>query len=1089
MSKTNRPSNYPSDRILRSTSNNDSVEPESSADEQEIVEETQVEIIRDNRVPEPVLETENMASGIALKKYSGTESPIIWLSQLEAWQNFHNISEERTLQAIAYSLEGGAASWWQTLPDEVKTTLSTFKTEFKKRFNSGSTDISIMSIKQFEAETAEEFLQRAERVALGHELPERYKVQLAVKGLKPDIRSRVLGKEPSTFSELRRCVQLAQAEIECLSHTCASVTSVNEHDFQKELLKQVRETVRDELCVVNRTPTNFGQQGGQFRRNYPPRQEQSVRNQNGSCRWCGTLNLSIGTIHLLVCVIAAICSTSPALANTIQRVNYGIMFEKQHPLHLGQESWIHTFEIPLPKMSMELGNLQCTDRKCQVAKHLLQSINALRTQTVTKVNTTLHDIRRLIPRSVLPPEENYVGHSRVRRGLFDFIGKISKSLFGTATSDDINTMKRHMQVLNRNNAKLAKAMAIQDEHLSSFISTVDERFGNIMQAVQKNHKEAIAIAESARHSIDAVEHEFLILEEIMLKQVNASATLLSALEHVTLSVHDLVKGKLSPFLLKPNTIEHSLKQIQSILDTKFPDFVVIHKDPLYYYSFADFLYTRLHSTMYIILKVPISPMSQPLELYRVFSFPVPVNESSSHATQLMDIPDYFAHSKDNQHFTTLSNSQVAQCTGSKTRFCPANVPLSASAAPSCISSIFYNQKEFTSKSCNFRFVLNKLYPTFIELSPSSVLLYRIPMAALNCGAKQKIIKGCNFCVMDIPCMCSITSDSLYLPPRLGKCKIGSDEVSVVHPVNLALLQEFFSPEAHSTIFGDTIFESFVNLKVPPIKIFNHSFNQYLANDEQYHFSLKKMASAAKKDGTVFKSLAESMLAGQVEFAVDQWPDTSGVIAIIATILSVLSISTVFYTFCKLRSLSAAMLLMHQTKPISAFKLSPAPSFTYTFPPELTTARSLSEHIYTSFTTPYPYVALSVLTTILIIVLGSILWHKFKQSHKTAVHIELTSGSECVVVRLLTLPLCPENWIINPPYDISSIFVTGFPLLSTLTIQCTQFQITNVLTKHVINTPTVIRITPLKALKIRKILAQPFTAYFLISHHGYFKLIE
>lgn len=41
------------------------------------------------------------------------------------------------------------------------------------------------------------------------------------------------------------------------------------------------------------------------------------------------------------------------------------------------------------------------------------------------------------------------------------MGKISKSLFGTATSDDIIALKRHMQTLN-NNVKLAQAMAQQD---------------------------------------------------------------------------------------------------------------------------------------------------------------------------------------------------------------------------------------------------------------------------------------------------------------------------------------------------------------------------------------------------------------------------------------------------------------------------------------------------------------------------------------------------------------------------------------------------------------------------------------------------
>lgn len=75
------------------------------------------------------------------------------------------------------------------------------------------------------------------------------------------------------------------------------------------------------------------------------------------------------------------------------------------------------------------------------------------------------------------------------------------------------------------------------------------------------------------------------------------------------------------------------------------------------------------------------------------------------------------------------------------------------------------------------------------------------------------------------------------------------------------------------------------MKLPNFNIFNHSFSKFVANDRNQHLSLKRIASAVKRNGQVFKTLAESMIAGQVEFAVDNWPDTSGIIAIIATSLA------------------------------------------------------------------------------------------------------------------------------------------------------------------------------------------------------------
>ena len=244
-----------------------------------------------------------------------------------------------------------------------------------------------------------------------------------------------------------------------------------------------------------------------------------------------------------------------------------------------------------------------------------ENLNALRTQTMASVNSTVHQIHILLPQAHVPPPTTFIGSSRSskrKRGMFDFIGQISKSLFGTA--DEIAILQRHMPTLNNNNVKIAKAMAVQEKHLSSFISAVDECFNNIMDAVQKNHQDTMALNDLLFSSMDGMEHEFVLLEQLILKQTNASSQLDIALEHIKLSIHELVKGKLSPFLINPHALKSALNQIHTIIDKKFPQFNIIHKDPLYYFTFGDFLYTRVHSTLYLTLKVPISPFKQPLLL-------------------------------------------------------------------------------------------------------------------------------------------------------------------------------------------------------------------------------------------------------------------------------------------------------------------------------------------------------------------------------------------------------------------------------------------------------------------------------------------
>ncbi|KAK3088640.1 hypothetical protein FSP39_021771 [Pinctada imbricata] len=796
----------------------------------------------------------------------------------------------------------------------------------------------------------------------------------------------------------------------------------------------------------------------------------------------------------LVCSVCCLPTFATGTTNTIlQRINYGVTFHKIADIYLGQEYWAHTFEIPLPRKVHIQERARCNLQEpiCTKAKSVIMSLNKLKIQAIASVNQTVHEIHQLIPASVLPKQDTFFGRSRSRRGLFDFIGKISKSLFGTATSSDINTLKRHMQALNRNNVKIAKAMATQEKHLSSFISSVDERFQNVMNAVKQNHNDAVALSKLMSSSFDALSHEVMILETLAIEQINASAKLDLTLEHLKTGVHDLVKGKLSPFLLSPHAIRTSINQVQNIIDAKFSLFNIIHKDPTYYYSHADFLYTRLHSKLYITLKIPISPFKHPLSLYQIYSFPVPVNSTSTHATQLLNTTDHFIHTSDNQHFSTLSLKDLSKCSGSGTLYCPFQLALTSSASASCISAIFYNLKTLTKQLCDFRFITGAIKPSITELSPSSILLYSTNMMALDCPSGQRIMKGCSFCVIKVPCMCSLTSGDLFFPPRVGNCHNNSDSVTVLHPINLALIQELFDPSSHASIFGDTVFQNLVDMKIPDFKIFNHSFSKYLANDHQHHLSLKRLAQTAKKDEMAFRSLSESMLAGQIDFAIDSWPDTSGIIAIVASGVAGLSLAFGIWTFFKIRTLTSALLLLQASHPSSAFVTArPNFSFIFSHPADTTTPKSVAEHIYHSFTTPWPYVSLSVITTIIIFSLILILWHKFKHTHRTAIHLELTTGAECTLIKLTELSLCPENWNITPPEDITNIIITTSCFIwTTLTIHSSKFTVTNVYTEQTLTVPTTINISPLKAFKIRRILRQPYSAYFMLSHHEYFRMLQ
>ena len=84
--------------------------------------------------PPPEQNRRNMTSSISLSKFTGSESPHIWLSKLAAWQKFNKLTDNDVLYYVPCLLEGSAGTWFQTLSPTQYTTLKDFQDSLKDRF-------------------------------------------------------------------------------------------------------------------------------------------------------------------------------------------------------------------------------------------------------------------------------------------------------------------------------------------------------------------------------------------------------------------------------------------------------------------------------------------------------------------------------------------------------------------------------------------------------------------------------------------------------------------------------------------------------------------------------------------------------------------------------------------------------------------------------------------------------------------------------------------------------------------------------------------------------------------------------------------
>lgn len=84
------------------------------------------------------------------------------------------------------------------------------------------------------------------------------------------------------------------------------------------------------------------------------------------------------------------------------------------------------------------------------------------------------------------PQTKITSNQRQSRSLLPFIGSLSKSIFGTATMDDVNILAGHINALNHKTERLAVALQQHGAHLSSFISLTDKRMKNLVHGIKAN---------------------------------------------------------------------------------------------------------------------------------------------------------------------------------------------------------------------------------------------------------------------------------------------------------------------------------------------------------------------------------------------------------------------------------------------------------------------------------------------------------------------------------------------------------------------------------------------------------------------------
>ena len=146
---------------------------------------------------------------------------------------------------------------------------------------------------------------------------------------------------------------------------------------------------------------------------------------------------------------------------------------------------------------------------------------------------------------------------------------------------------------------------------------------------------------------------------------------------------------MSPLILTPPVLQTTIKDIQVILDKDYKGYTVLTSDTNYYYKYASFTVLRNDSTLDLSIKFPITTLGKLFQTYKILSFPVEINSTNNHATQIFDLPDYFLITHDKQFHTTLTTDSLTNCLGDKIKHCSSRPLFKSTKTSSCVLDLFF----------------------------------------------------------------------------------------------------------------------------------------------------------------------------------------------------------------------------------------------------------------------------------------------------------------------------------------------------------------------------------------------------------------
>ncbi len=254
------------------------------------------------------------------------------------------------------------------------------------------------------------------------------------------------------------------------------------------------------------------------------------------------------------------------------------------------------------------------------------------------------------------------------------------------------------------------------------------------------------------------------------------------------------------------------------------------------------------------------------QVYYAYLIPMPLNQTSDHATKLAHVSKYLAIDTNSGYFIEMSEADTETCSKGHRWHCPHLLPQRSVAEATCLSALFLEQSKLINKLCEYSIVPNGVQPSIREINDGEILVSKIPTLTMACTTEaqtdMKTVQGCTQCVLPVPCHCAVTAGPYFIPARFSNCD-PAESSGKLFPVNLPLLQALVEDESKvASIQANTLYHEPPNVLFQNFSMYSNEYENIIATNQKAHINMKEAVARARKNQAVFKYLSDPILSGE-----------------------------------------------------------------------------------------------------------------------------------------------------------------------------------------------------------------------------------